>query len=94
MIHEGLGDDDGWRRWEALNALKRIHDETSAGRLRRFLESADGRERNEAVMALGKRIDPPVVSDEVRQSLLRLADSRLARRLADREMEELVFEVL
>jgi HEAT repeat protein len=53
LVHQGLDDPDSWRRWEAINALRTVHDETSARALEGILTRGKDDERTEAVMALG-----------------------------------------
>ena len=52
-IHAGLTQPDEWRRWEAINALSRIHDASSAGLLAGLALHGNTHQRGEAVMSLG-----------------------------------------
>lgn len=52
-IHAGLSQPDEWRRWEAINALSRIHDASSAAHLKPLALRGNVHERGEAVMSLG-----------------------------------------
>lgn len=54
VLHANLAHPDSWRRWEAINALGRVHDERSASALAPLLSSEHVRDRNETVMSLGK----------------------------------------
>ncbi|MDP7741055.1 MAG: HEAT repeat domain-containing protein [Lentisphaeria bacterium] len=53
-MHKGLRHADSWRRWEAINALARVNDESSAAGLRGVLASSEKRHRREAITSLGK----------------------------------------
>jgi|GEM_PF-851491 len=52
-IHQGLSHADSWRRWEAVNALARVNDESSTAGLRGVLASSETRLRREAINSLG-----------------------------------------
>ncbi|OGL45830.1 MAG: hypothetical protein A2161_15160 [Candidatus Schekmanbacteria bacterium RBG_13_48_7] len=62
ILNEGLTSRDGWVVWEAVNALGRINDESSVGRLRKILEGKDSHARREAIMSL-IRMDYPGIRD-------------------------------
>lgn len=62
FLEKGITDENSWRRWEAINALGRIHDERSADFLGPvLLNSTDKRERSEAVLSLGKVGTPKAI---------------------------------
>ncbi len=54
LLHEGVTSRDRWRRWEAVNALARVHDETTARVVGRLLMSPLVADREETVLTLGK----------------------------------------
>jgi len=53
IIHAGVGGDNDWQRWEAINALKRVHDKRSVSVLQPVLSGGSKKDRQEAAMALG-----------------------------------------
>jgi HEAT repeat protein len=53
LIHAGLQRADSWQRWEAINALGRVHDDTSVATILAALPALVDRDRNEAALALG-----------------------------------------
>lgn len=58
-IYSGLGAADPFMRWEAVNALQRIHDPSAATRLEPIVfGDADARVRREAVLAVGASCAP------------------------------------
>ncbi len=67
LIHDGLSSADWWIRWEAVNALGRVHDERSSGLLAPILaRDSDASVRREATFVLG------VICDAKARELLAL----------------------
>lgn len=54
IVHAHVLDPDPFRRFEAINALGRVHDESSIGLLGTALKSPSVKDRNEVVLALGR----------------------------------------
>ena len=68
IVHEHLNDPDHFVRWEAVNALGRIADETSSKRLEeRLLTDVDPLVRRETVTVLGR------ICDEESRRILKVA---------------------
>lgn len=61
VINDGVLNPDPFRRWEAINALGRAHDERSIDLLRTALGSPSIRDRNEIVLTLGSIGGPAAV---------------------------------
>jgi HEAT repeat protein len=61
LIREGLGHADAWRRWEAVNALGRIHSEGDAASLAPLLADPAASVQRETVMTLGRIGDAAAV---------------------------------
>lgn len=53
LLHAGVRNPDRWRRWEAIHALGRVHDETTSRVLAPVLASSNAHDRAEAVLSLG-----------------------------------------
>jgi HEAT repeat protein len=53
-LHEGVTARDAWRRWEAINALGRVHDEGTVRVLAPVLLSPVARDREETALVLGR----------------------------------------
>ena len=71
LIHANVLNPDPFRRWEAINALGRVHNEKSVAALKPALQSPSVRDRNEAVLSLGN-----IGGDEARALLIdALSDS-------------------
>ncbi|MEE8522971.1 MAG: HEAT repeat domain-containing protein, partial [Thermoanaerobaculia bacterium] len=54
LLQDGVMHRDPWRRWEAITALGRVHDDSTARVLGQVLLSPIRADREEAVLALGK----------------------------------------
>jgi HEAT repeat protein len=54
LFHAGVSHFKPWRRWEAINALGRVHDRATVQVLAGVLSSDRPRDRQEAVLSLGK----------------------------------------
>lgn len=66
LIHTNVRNADPFRRWEAINALGRVHNDKSVGVLKAALQSPSVRDRNEVVLSLGQ-----IGGDEARQLLIK-----------------------
>jgi len=53
IIHANVANPDPFRRWEAINALGRVHNDKSVSVLKPALRSPSLRDRNEVVLSLG-----------------------------------------
>jgi hypothetical protein len=61
VLHEGFPTSVGFRRWEAINAFGRIHDERTVPLLASVLRDGEVRHRSEAALSLGRIGTPPAV---------------------------------
>jgi HEAT repeat protein len=69
-LKKGLGSEDAWVRWEAVDGLGHVHDATTSRDILPLLADTDARVRHEVVMALG------AIGDETaRRELIRILDS-------------------
>ena len=62
VLSEGTRSDDDWIRFEAVNGLGRVHDESTSQLLAGLLEHPQERTRQEVVMSLGRIRDEAAVT--------------------------------
>ena len=63
VLKEGLKAHSDWIQWEAVNALGRVHDETTVGELLSLLKSSsDKGVRQETILSLGRIGDTKAMS--------------------------------